>query len=283
MTGNELILYLQGLRSYPLDVLILSISALGSRYAYMVMLPLVYWLMDRRRGWVLALVFLLLMQANAAIKQVTEIPRPYKVDDRVALIGPEPYTYAFPSGHAQGSLMIYGGITAMYPSAVSALAFGSLVFLIGLTRLYLGVHSFLDVCVGWVLGGLGLALIYALFKQYRQKPEILKNWRIRLFWAATGVGTAFLLPSKDTVLAGSTLTAVAMLEYVERKWIGFDNCRRVYQRIARFAAGFIPALGLLAAFKLLSTESLWMQGIFFFLMGGWMILGAPYLFKKLKI
>jgi membrane-associated phospholipid phosphatase len=283
MTGNEIILYLQGLRSYPLDVFMLSISALGSRYAYMVMLPVIYWLMDRRRGWVLALVFLLLMQVNAAIKQVTEIRRPYKVDDRVVLIGPEPYTYAFPSGHAQGSLMIYGGITVMYPSAVSVLASGSLVFLVGLTRLYLGVHSFLDVSVGWLLGGLGLVLMHALFNQHRKKAEILENWHIRLFWAASGIGITFLLPSKDTVLAGSTLTAVAMLEYFERKWIGFDNSHRVSQRLARSAAGFVPAFLVLVAFKFLSLESLWMQGIFFFLMGGWMVLGAPYLFKKLKI
>jgi membrane-associated phospholipid phosphatase len=283
MGGIEIILGLQSLRSPPLDSVVVSISALGSRYAYMIMLPVIYWLIDRRRGWVLTLVFLLLMQVNALIKEFTEVSRPFQVDQRVELIGPEPFTYAFPSGHAQGSTMIWGGLAAMNPSAVSAVVYVSVIFLVGLTRLYLGVHWPLDVSAGWVLGGLGLAAMSALFKLIQIYPDTLKNWRVRLLWLIAGVGMIILCPSKDTVLAGATLAAAATLEYCERKWIGFDDCGKVSQRIARVASGFIPAGVLLALYKYFAFESLWIRGIFFFLVGGWMVLGAPYLFKKLKI
>jgi undecaprenyl-diphosphatase len=283
MTGSELILYLQGLRSPLLDGIMLGVSSLGSRYAYMAILPFIYWLVDRRRGWVLAMVFLLWMQVNAVTKQATEVARPFQVDDRVTLIGPEPYTYAFPSGHAQGSMMIYGGLMAMYPSAISAVGYGSVIFLIGLTRLYLGVHWPLDVCVGWVFGVLGLVLMCVLFNLRLTNPEVFRDWRIRLSWVTAGVGMTLLWPSKDTALAGATLAAVAMLEYCERKWIGFEDCRKISQWFARLAAGFIPAVALLAFYRSFYFESLWMRGMFFLGMGGWMILGAPYLFKKLKV
>ncbi len=119
MSGVEIILYLQSLRSPALDIAMLGISVLGCRYAYMAILPFIYWLVDRRRGWLFALVFFLLMQVNAIIKEVTKMPGPFQVDSKVELIGPKPYTYAFPSGHAQGSMMIWGGLAAMYPSAIS--------------------------------------------------------------------------------------------------------------------------------------------------------------------
>jgi membrane-associated phospholipid phosphatase len=283
MKGIEIILWLQGLRSPGLDMVMLSISALGSSYAYMVMLPLAYWLMDRRRGWLLALVFLLSMQVNGVLKEFTETLRPFQVDARIALVGPRPLTYAFPSCHAQGGLIMWGGLAAMRPSVLPATIYGSIIFLVGLTRLYLGVHSPLDVGAGWALGGLGLGVALLLFKLDEICPTISKDWRSRLLWVIAGCGMIMLRTSKGIIPPGATLAAVAALEYWERTRIRFDDCRQTSQRIARLAGGLIPPAVLLAFYKYLGVESLWMTGIIFVVMGGWMVLGAPYLFKKLRI
>ena len=282
MKGIEIILWLQSLRSPGLDMVMLSISALGSSYAYMVMLPLAYWLMDRRRGWLLALVFLLSMQVNGVLKEFTETLRPFQVDARVALVGPKPLTYAFPSGHAQGGLIMWGGLAAMRPSVLPATIYGSIIFLVGLTRLYLGVHSPLDVGAGWALGGLGLGVALLLFKLDEICPGISKDWRVRLLWVIARCGMIMLRTSQGTIPPGATLAAVAALEYWERTRIRFDDCRQTSQRIARLAGGLIPPAVLLAFYKYLGVESLWMTGIIFVVMGGWMVLGAPYLFKKLR-
>lgn len=283
MKGIEIILWLQSLRSPGLDMVMLSISALGSSYAYMVMLPLAYWLMDRRRGWLLALVFLLSMQLNGVLKEFTETLRPFQVDARIALVGPSPLTYAFPSGHAQGGLIMWGGLAAMRPSVLPATIYGSIIFLVGLTRLYLGVHSPLDVGAGWALGGLGLGVALLLFKLDEICPGISKDWRVRLLWVIAGCGMIMLRTSKGTIPPGATLAAVAALEYWERTRIRFDDCRQISQGIARLAAGLIPPAVLLGFYKYLGLESLWITGIIFVLMGAWMVLGAPYLFKKLSI
>jgi membrane-associated phospholipid phosphatase len=282
MKGAEIILWLQASRSPVLDILMLSLSALGSDYAYMVILPLIYWLVDRRRGWFLALVFLSSMELNAIIKEFTEIWRPFQVDPTVTLIGPEPDTYAFPSGHAQGSMMIFGGLTAMRSSLGRSILCGLTVFSIGLTRLYLGVHWPLDVAAGWAFGCLGLGVILALVKLSEMRPEIPKHWGTRLLWAAVGFGMIALHPSKETISPGATLAAVAVLEQWERKWIGFHDCDSISQRITRIAAGLIPPAALLASQHYFLPESLLMEGIVFGLLGGWMVLGAPYLFKRLR-
>lgn len=77
---------------------------------------------------------------------------------------------SFPSGHALGSIVVIGIIAvvvvALLPSRgprilVSCLA-ALAVALIGLSRLYLGVHWLTDVLAGWLLGGALLALCAAI-------------------------------------------------------------------------------------------------------------------------
>jgi undecaprenyl-diphosphatase len=75
---------------------------------------------------------------------------------------------SFPSGHAQGSMVVYGLalwlVFLRWPDWrfrwVAASALGGLIFLVGLSRMMLGVHYFSDVLAGFLMGmaWLGLAI-----------------------------------------------------------------------------------------------------------------------------
>lgn len=67
-------------------------------------------------------------------------------------------SFSFPSGHAFGSLIVYGLFAAIafrYLDAIWAIIAGwglwSIIFVIGISRIYLGAHFVLDVVGGWLL------------------------------------------------------------------------------------------------------------------------------------
>ena len=82
---------------------------------------------------------------------------------------PQPNTYSFPSGHSMASCCFYGAVAMIAiaqarsrfrPWAIGA-AMASLVAMVGLSRIYLGVHYPTDVLGGYLAGVAWLAAIYA--------------------------------------------------------------------------------------------------------------------------
>jgi membrane-associated phospholipid phosphatase len=75
-------------------------------------------------------------------------------------------SYSFPSGHAFGPVIFYGLIAYLdfnYLSSplniVITLGIVFLIFLIGISRVYLRIHYPSDVIVGWILGLIFLVVI----------------------------------------------------------------------------------------------------------------------------
>lgn len=119
-----------------------------------------------QRWWLLSLLLsvpggLLL---NVLVKNIVRRPRPQFEDALLAL-----KTYSFPSGHTAGATVFYGFLTLLLFSRVHrksrrvaiAMSATGIVLLVGLSRIYLGVHYVTDVAGAIVEGVLWLALCHA--------------------------------------------------------------------------------------------------------------------------
>lgn len=77
--------------------------------------------------------------------------------------------WSFPSGHATESAAVYRTLAHMFASTQKRLgvkivtyAIGIVApFLIGISRVYLGVHWPTDVVAGWALGGMWSVIVLA--------------------------------------------------------------------------------------------------------------------------
>jgi undecaprenyl-diphosphatase len=143
-----------------------TITALGSTRVLVPVIVIAGLALSRRgRSW-LPLLTLAVAQAGSivlydTVKLLVHRPRPS--------VGPLVATasgYAFPSGHAAQAMAVYvtlaviltAGRRATTRAAVVAAAL-VMAFLVGVSRIYLGVHWTTDVIAGWALGAAWLAAL----------------------------------------------------------------------------------------------------------------------------
>jgi undecaprenyl-diphosphatase len=136
-----------------------DVTSLGSVAVLLIMTFAVagYLLLDRKPGvaWLMLIAVLGGLALNNLLKFVFARPRPEVVSP-----APRVFTTSFPSGHATLSAITYLTIAALlaraYPSPILDFYFMSLAalltVLIGLSRIYLGVHFPTDILGGWCIG-----------------------------------------------------------------------------------------------------------------------------------
>ncbi len=132
----------------PMDWL----SRLGYEEFFIALIPVIYLGLDANTGARLALVLLLGDSFNWALKMAFHAPRPYWIDSRVQAFH-FARDYGLPSGHAQNATGVWFFLASALRKKWMWVAAGVIVFLISLSRVYLGVHFITDVAGGWMFGG----------------------------------------------------------------------------------------------------------------------------------
>jgi membrane-associated phospholipid phosphatase len=103
--------------------------------------------------------FFLASWLNYVIKAAVDRSRPPEAIGFEALVG-VPGSPSFPSGHAMSAFAVAGAIALLAPRLRVPVL--TLAAVIGFSRVYLGVHFWIDVLAGALLGlAIGLAVAYA--------------------------------------------------------------------------------------------------------------------------
>ncbi len=152
-----------------LDRLMLSITRLGDPEVVVVIVIVgLGWLLWRQR-WteakMLAIACLGALVLNQGLKLVFVRPRPLLWTRLIAET-----SYSFPSGHALGSLVLYGFwayvLATRFPQSAKLIYTASVLIIgaIGLSRLYLGVHYPTDILAGYAIGLLWLMICIVMLR-----------------------------------------------------------------------------------------------------------------------
>ena len=255
--------FLEGLRNTVLDAFFSFITLFGEETIFMAVGMIVFWCVDKYKGYYLLCVGFLGTVLNQFLKILCRIPRPWVKDPNFTIVETAREAasgYSFPSGHTQTAVGLYGGIARVNKNTALRVGMLALAALVALSRMYLGVHTPADVLVSV---GIGAVLVFGmcpLFRKAEESPRVMVavlGSFIALMVAYLCFVHLFPFPAEvyeaDAVhnlqsaqKNGFTLLGCAvglLLAYVvDRKWINFDTKAVWWAQIIKTVGGILLVL-----------------------------------------
>ena len=142
---------LESLRMPVLNEFMQIITLLGEETAFLAIALIVFWCVDKKRGYFLMGVGFMGTMLNQFLKLWFRIPRPWVLDPNFSILesAREAATgYSFPSGHTTIAVGTFGSLAVTSKKFRTGLGYILLAVLVGFSRMYLGVHTPADVLVG---------------------------------------------------------------------------------------------------------------------------------------
>ena len=285
-----------GVRTPFLNGVMSGATALGEEMAFMLIGMILLWCVDKKFGYRFLFAYAAGSFLNQLLKAIFMIPRPWNVDPDFKIVEAAregASGWSFPSGHTQAAVLMYGGLARRIRKGWAYILAAALILLCGFSRMYLGVHTLLDVGVSLITGVLVLWLCEALFNRIGDGAGA--------YAAASGIVAAlflgliiYILVSADGAPEASQLKDAAVLfgtafglfagSVVERAFVKFDTRAVWWVQIIKVVLGLIILLALRMALKpllgLISGSPL-MDSARYFVMSFVAIAVYPRLFKYL--
>lgn len=311
-------LFLQGLGAWlttPMQLL----SMLGTEQFFMLVMPALFWCLDAGLGLRIGTMLLFGNALNGFLKEALHTPRPFWYSDQVRPLSMET-TFGMPSGHSQNAAGIWGLLAALVRRRIVWIILLLVIFGIGVSRIYLGMHFTSDVIVGWSLGFLAVYAFVRLDKPVstwitRQSARSLAILSVIssltiliLHYLALWIKGAWVMPFSWVVRANPnfpligedpfsaagqvTIAGVWLGMTLGALWLwrsgGFDAHGSARQKLARYLLGGAGILVLYVGLgKLLPNGeepiALVFRYVRYALVGGWVSAGAPWVFFRLHL
>ena len=155
------------IRNPVFDFFFSTITHLGEETLFLAVSIVFFWCVNKREGYYILVTGLLGTVINQFGKLLFRIPRPWVIDPEFRPIDSaieEATGYSFPSGHTQNISTTFGSMASYnLKRKWIVAACVSVILLVGFSRMYLGVHTLLDVGVSLIIGFLLVLLLRPVF------------------------------------------------------------------------------------------------------------------------
>ena len=285
--GLSVIIWMQSLHAPAVDAIFAAGSFLGEEEFFFLLFATLFWAIDMRVGFRIGVILLVSIYVNSLAKTLIAHPRPYDLDPSVGRADPG-LGYGLPSGHAQNAVVIWGGLAAWRRSTLAWVGATFMAGLIGLSRIYRGVHFPTDVLGGWIIGAvlLVVGLNYA-----RSIAARVSRWPLAAQIGLALAGPALLaavFPDRGAVTAMGALAGAGSGFAITVRRLRPDAGGALWQRVVRLLAGLLILLGLYLGLRSIFPAQgaplyLAFRFVRYVLLGAWISLGAPWLFEVIRL
>lgn len=256
----ELLYFFESIRCGVLDVLMSLITRLGEETLFMAIALCYFWCIDKYQGYYLLSTGLFGTAVNQTLKMIFRIPRPWVLDPNFTIVesAREAATgYSFPSGHTQTAVGVFGSIARGNCGRLLRGVCIALAVLVPLSRMYLGVHTPLDVGVSAAAALVLIFAFYPIVSKAKEKPAYLWGLIGGMF-ALTAAALVFvmtyafpadvdaanLLAAKDTLskLTGA-LIGMAVVFFADERYTRFDTKASLPAQALKIVLGLLLVVG----------------------------------------
>ena len=261
---------LASVRNPVLDTVMSGVTYFGSEIAFMAAALLLFWCIDKRQGYYVFLVGAVGTICNQFLKLAFRIPRPWVLDPEFQIVEAaraDATGYSFPSGHTQNVVGTTASIFACRKEKWVRIVCVVLMLLVPFSRMYLGVHTPLDVSVAFVTA---LALAAALYPAFRteQRAKKATPWLLlgalalcggyllyaaaqaRCNWPAGSEDLSNITHGlKNAYTMTGALLGFLVVHFVDEKKLHFDVRAPFWGQVLKLVLGLALLLGIRAGLK----------------------------------
>ena len=187
----EFLRLLEGLRTPALDGLMAAVTKLGDETVFMLLAITIFWCVSKRLGYYVFAVGLTGTALNQWLKLIFRIPRPWMLDPNFTIVESARAAaqgYSFPSGHTQNIVGTLGCIAVANKQRWLRVVCAVFIILVPFSRMYLGVHTPLDVGTSFALA---VALVFAFRPCFRDDERFQRSAKAVLLGAILGLAVAY--------------------------------------------------------------------------------------------
>lgn len=261
---------LASVRNPVLDAVMSGVTYFGSEIAFMAAALLLFWCIDKRQGYYVFLVGAVGTICNQFLKLAFRIPRPWVLDPEFQIVEAaraDATGYSFPSGHTQNVVGTTASLFACRKEKWVRVVCVILMLLVPFSRMYLGVHTPLDVGVAFVTA---LALAAALYPAFRTEARAKRATPWLLLGALALCGGYLLYAAaqarcdwpagsedrsnithglKNAYTMTGALLGFLIVHFVDEKKLHFDVRAPFWGQVLKLVLGLALILGIKAGLK----------------------------------
>lgn len=269
---------LESIRTPVGEWLAANVTLLGEETFFTVLGLVIVWCCNKKWGFRFLITGLAGTTLNQLLKAIFLVPRPWILDPELTIVESAragATGYSFPSGHTQSAATLFGVLALWARKRWVTAACVLAVLLVGFSRMYLGVHTPLDVGVSLDTGLITVLGLHALFQRgegsLRRQAWLGAGVALFSLALALYVSLAPERPNSDPVfdadgvdaawkLLGSTLGIVAAW-LADERWLHFETRAVWWAQACKLALGLALVLGIRVGLKPLLGDAVWAGGV----------------------
>lgn len=266
----ELLRFLATLRTPLLDKFFLLITEFGGELVFIAVAVIVFWCISKKDGYLILSVGFLGTVVNQFLKLSFQIVRPWVLDPSFEAVPeaiPDATGFSFPSGHTQNSVGTFGTVAYVFKNSwVKAIAL-VLCLVVPFSRMYLGVHTPLDVFFSFFFAILVILITKPLmYRAYESKVGMYIFLGVMAIIAVLFVVYVDVIFDQSTLLESQVHNYISSLKNsymilgalvgvliafpIEKHLVKFDEGGKWYIQALKAAIGFVLVLILLEGLKI---------------------------------